>query len=76
MSIPAQPSWRKPVGMLLILVLIVVWAIMAVTLIGLLGPIPVYVQPLVYIVTGIVWIWLLPMRRLLGWMETGRWRTG
>jgi len=25
-------------------------------------------------VTGIVWLWLLPMRRMLRWMETGVWK--
>ena len=25
---------------------------------------------------GIIWIWVLPLRRLLAWMETGRWRRG
>ncbi|RJX66847.1 DUF2842 domain-containing protein [Tsuneonella suprasediminis] len=29
-------------------------------------------QTMVYIVLGIVWI--LPLKRFLAWMETGRWR--
>mgnify|MGYP002130292216 CR=1 FL=1 len=32
---------------------------------------PVLVQTLVYIILGTVW--LLPLRRFLIWMETGRW---
>ena len=27
-------------------------------------------------VLGIIWIWVLPLKRLLAWMETGRWRHG
>lgn len=32
---------------------------------------PVLVQTVIYIVLGIAWI--LPLRRFLIWMETGRW---
>jgi hypothetical protein len=35
---------------------------------------PALNHPIVYIVTGIVWIWLFPMKSLLRWMETGKWR--
>ena len=54
-----QPSWRKPTGILLILALIG-W--------------PVLVQAIFYLVAGIAWVWVLPLRPLLCWMETGRWR--
>lgn len=69
-----QPSWRKPVGMLAIVVLIALWAIMVGSLSGLIGALPMWAQVPVYVVLGIVWIWILPLRRLLAWMETGRWR--
>jgi hypothetical protein len=69
-----QPSWRKPVGMLAIVVLIALWAIMVGSLSGLIGALPMWAQVPVYVVLGIVWIWVLPLRRLLAWMETGRWR--
>ncbi|MDQ2878462.1 MAG: DUF2842 domain-containing protein [Pseudomonadota bacterium] len=68
------PSWRKPFGMLLILALIAIWVIAVVSLSRWVGAWPSLVQLAFYLFTGIVWIWLLPMRRLLGWMETGRWR--
>jgi hypothetical protein len=32
------------------------------------------VQVPVYVFLGLIWIWVLPLRRLLSWMETGRWR--
>jgi hypothetical protein len=69
-----QPSWRKPAGMLAIVGLIALWAIMVGSLSSLIGALPVWAQVPVYVVLGIVWIWVLPLRRLLAWMETGRWR--
>ena len=55
-----KPSWRKPAGMFMIL--------------GLIGRLPIVVQVPVYVFLGLVWIWILPLKRLLAWMETGRWR--
>jgi hypothetical protein len=71
-----QPSWRKPVGMLSIIGLILLWAVLVASLSGPIGALPMWVQVPVYVVLGIVWIWILPLRRLLVWMETGRWRRG
>jgi hypothetical protein len=68
------PSWRKPFGMLAILGLIALWVIGVASLSRIVGGWPVLVQLGFYLVTGIVWIWLLPMRRILAWMETGNWR--
>jgi len=73
---PYEPSWRKPVGMLLIIGLIMLWAILVGSLSGIIGSLPMIVQVPVYVVLGIVWIWVLPLKRLLAWMETGRWRRG
>lgn len=70
-----KPSWRKPVGMFLILGMIALWAVLVGSLSGLIGRLPMIVQVPVYIVLGLVWIWLLPLKRLLAWMETGRWRS-
>jgi predicted membrane channel-forming protein YqfA (hemolysin III family) len=72
MSSKADPSWRKPAGILLILLLIAVWAWLVATLIEQLPDLPWPVEALFYVVAGIVWI--LPVRPLLMWMETGRWR--
>ena len=69
-------SWRKPVGMLAIIALIALWAVLVGSLSGWIGSLPVWAQVPVYVVLGIVWIWLLPLRRLLAWMETGRWHRG
>ena len=71
-----QPSWRKPVGMLAIVGLITLWAVMVGSLSGQIGLLPMWAQVPIYLALGIVWIWVLPLRRLLAWMETGRWRRG
>ena len=67
-----QPSWRKPAGALAILALALSWCVLVATFSGTVGRWPAWVQPVFYLVTGIVWI--APMKPLLRWMETGRWR--
>lgn len=69
---PGQPSWRKPAGIFFILALISVWAAMVVSLAGTVGDWPVVVQAIFYLIAGIVWI--LPLKPLLRWMETGRFK--
>lgn len=66
------PSWRKPAGALAILGLIVLWCAVVGSLSGVVGRWPWPLQALFYLVTGIMWI--APLRPLLLWMETGRWR--
>ncbi len=67
-----EPSWRNGVGILLILVLIAGWCVLVVTLSFLVSSLPILVQALFYLVAGIAWI--LPLRPLIRWMHTGRWR--
>ena len=69
---PDQPSWRKPAGIFAILALIAVWAAIIVSLSGSVGQWPVLAQALFYLTAGIVWI--LPLKPLLRWMETGRFK--
>lgn len=68
-----EPTMRIPLGVLALLIALLVYG----------GLIARYVAPLmqhwhplaqtpVYIVLGVVW--LLPLRRFVLWMETGRWR--
>lgn len=66
------PSWRKPAGTLAILVLIAVWAVLIASLADTIGGWPLLAQMLFYAVTGIIWI--APLKPMLAWMETGRWR--
>jgi hypothetical protein len=67
-----RPTWRKPAGIGLILLLILVWAVLVATLAGLIETWPILAQLPFYVVAGIVWI--LPLKPLLRWMETGRFR--
>jgi membrane protein YdbS with pleckstrin-like domain len=71
---PFQPSWRRTAGAFLILLLIAVWVSLVVQLAEPVGRWPALVQALFYIVAGVAWIWILPLRRILQWSETGRWR--
>lgn len=67
-----NPSWRKPAGALAIVGLILVWVVLVASFSGQIGRLPILVQTLIYLALGIVWI--LPLKPLLRWMETGRWR--
>jgi len=69
---PPRPSWRKPVGMLAILAIIMIWCILIASNAELIGQWPILVQAVVYIIAGIVWIF--PVRPLLVWMETGKFK--
>ncbi|OYY67357.1 DUF2842 domain-containing protein [Sphingomonas sp. 28-63-12] len=66
------PSWRKPAGALLMLASITIWAILVVSLSRIIAGWPVLAQMAFYALTGLIWI--MPMKPLLRWMETGRWR--
>ena len=67
-----EPSWRKPAGIFLVLLLIAVWAVLMVTLADFISGWPALAQAPFYLVAGIVWI--LPLKPLLRWMETGSFR--
>jgi len=54
------------------LLLILVWSVLVVSASSLLGGLPWPVHLIYYAVAGIVWI--LPLKPLLRWMETGRFR--
>jgi hypothetical protein len=68
----AEPSSRKLVGIAAILLLIIVWASFVAALAPFVGPWPVLAQAPFYLVMGIVWI--LPLKPLLRWIETGSFR--
>ena len=67
-----QPSWRKPAGIFAILALIAIWAMLVASLATIVGQWPVLAQGLFYLIAGIAWI--LPLKPLRRWMETGRFR--
>ncbi len=67
-----QPTWRIPVGILGLLAGLLLYAIGVMMLSPLIERLPFWVQTITYLVLGLVW--LLPLRRFLIWMETGRTR--
>jgi membrane protein implicated in regulation of membrane protease activity len=69
---PARPSWRKPAGILAIVVLIAVWGFLVATVADALPPMAWPLEALFFLAAGIVWI--LPLRPLLSWIETGKLR--
>ena len=69
---PPEPSWRKPAGVVFIIVLICAWALLVSELVGWMGNMPVWASVPIYGIAGIIWI--LPLRPILLWMETGRFR--
>ena len=67
-----EPSWRKPVGMFGILAWITLWVVLVASLSGSVGTWSVLVQALFYLVAGLAWI--LPLKPVLQWIETGRFK--
>ena len=67
-----NPSWRTPVGVFAIIAWIALWAVLVASLSGSVGGWPVLVQGLFYLVAGFAWI--VPLKPLLLWIETGRFR--
>lgn len=67
-----EPSWRKPAGIFLILLIISVWALLVLLASPLIERLPFLLQAVIYVTAGIVWI--LPLKPLLAWMETGKFR--
>lgn len=67
-----KPSWRKPAGIGLILLLVAVWCVIVATFAPAISGWPSLGQATFYFVAGLVWI--LPLKPLLVWMEIGRWR--
>jgi len=68
-----EPTWRKPAGMILILLLLAIWCVAVVAIVEALE-LPLWASAFAFIAGGVAWLWLLPMKRLLRWMELGKWR--
>lgn len=67
-----EPTLRIPLGILALLAALAAYAlVIANTVPHLIGGWPALAQGLVYLVLGLAW--LLPLKRFLIWMETGRW---
>ena len=68
------PSARPLIGIALILLVIVVWAALVASLAPFVGSWPVIVQAAFYLIMGIAWI--IPLKPLVRWMQTGSVKTG
>jgi hypothetical protein len=67
-----DPTWRIPIGILVLVVALGAYALLIASLIApLIAGWPALAQAPLYLLLGVVW--LLPLRRFLIWMETGRW---
>ncbi len=69
-----EPSSRKLAGIALIVLLIAVWAIFIASLARVVGTWPVLIQALFYLIMGIAWI--IPLKPLVRWIQTGSFRAG
>ena len=66
-----QPTWRIPVGIIALLAALTVYGLAVASFVApLIMQWHALLQLPVYVLLGVVW--LLPLRRFLIWMETGR----
>jgi hypothetical protein len=68
-----EPTLRIPLGILALLAALAAYALVVARYAPeVIGEWPALAQAAIYLVLGL--IWLLPLKRFLIWMETGRWR--
>lgn len=67
-----EPTWRQPAGIALILLWIIGWCVAVASVGALIVQAPWWAQTPYYVIAGLAWV--LPLKPLLRWMETGRWR--
>lgn len=70
-SPPPEPSWRKPVGIIGLLAYLAAYATLVASFGENLSRLPQWLMVLVYLVLGVSWV--LPLKPLFLWMNTGRW---
>ena len=68
-----EPSWRTGAGIAVLLALIASWAVLVASLSAVVGRWPALAQGVFYLVTGLIWI--APLKPLVRWMQTGRFRS-
>lgn len=71
-SVMHKPNWRMPAGVFAILGLIALLSLAVGSASAWIGGLPWPMQAVIYLVAGIGWI--APLKPLLRWMQTGRWR--
>ena len=66
------PTYRIPLGIFALFTGIIVYSVIIARYApGLIGDWPTWLQTIIYLTLGV--IWLLPLKRFLIWMETGSW---
>jgi uncharacterized membrane protein len=71
---PPSPSGRTLAGIAILLLLIALLAVLVASLSRVIGGWPVLVQGLFYVFVVIAWT--IPLKSLVRWMVTGRFRAG
>ena len=67
-----EPTLRIPLGLLMLLLALGVYGLLVATVAGpIIDTWHIIPKTIAYLVLGT--LWLLPLRRFLIWMETGRW---
>lgn len=66
-----KPSWRKPAGIIGLLVYLTLYALIVSSFGDVLARLPTLLTVLGYLVLGLAWV--IPLRPLFIWMNTGRW---
>ena len=66
-----EPSWRKPAGIIGLLIYLALYAALVSSFADALGSLPGWLMVIAYLVLGVAWV--LPLRPLFLWMNTGRW---
>jgi hypothetical protein len=67
-----EPSWRKPAGVIGLLLYLTAYAVLVVQFADQLSALPQWLQLIAYLVLGVAWI--APLKPLFLWMNTGHWR--
>ena len=67
-----KPTWRKPAGILGMMAYIALWSVVVVSQWEIIGKAHILAQAVIYCILGVIWI--APLKPLLLWMETGKWR--
>lgn len=67
-----EPRPRPTAGVFMIMGVIVVWAVLVASVSDVVSRWHPVAQLLFYLVAGVVWV--LPLKPILRWSETGRWR--
>jgi len=66
-----EPSWRKPAGVIGLLFYLAIYAGIVASFGGALARLPTLLMVLAYMALGTAWV--LPLRPLFIWMNTGHW---